>query len=41
MTERSEHLLSYLVFLGTALLGFFGAAWWSIIAPVLLLAALR
>jgi hypothetical protein len=41
MTERSEHVVGYLIFLGTAIMGVAGVAWWAALAPVLLLAALR
>lgn len=41
MMNRLEDARGYLIFLLAALLGFFGAAWWSILAPILLLAALR
>jgi len=41
MSGRVEDVYGVLIFLLAALLGFLGAAWWSIVAPVLLLAALR
>lgn len=41
LTGRVEEVCGFVVFLLTALLGFVGAAWWSIFAPILLLAALR
>lgn len=41
MMNQLEDACGYLIFLLAALLGFFGAAWWSIFAPILLFAALR
>ena len=41
MTGYLEEVCGVLIFLLAALLGFSGAAWWSMFAPVLLLAALR
>jgi hypothetical protein len=41
MAERTEQILGYLIFLGTAGMGVAGVAWWGAVAPVLLLAALR
>lgn len=38
---RFEDACGVLLFLLAVLMGFLGAAWWSIPAPVLLLAALR
>ena len=37
----TPEMIAYFIFLATTLLGFVGAAWWVIAAPVLLLTALR
>ncbi|WP_295556709.1 hypothetical protein [uncultured Hyphomicrobium sp.] len=41
MTERTEEVAGFVIFLLTTLLGYFGIAWWALGAPILLLAALR
>jgi len=41
MYGRIGEVCGFLTFLLAALLGFLGAAWWSALAPILLLAALR
>jgi hypothetical protein len=41
MAERTEQILGYVIFLGTAVMGLTGVAWWAALAPVLLLVALR
>lgn len=41
LKERLQEACGFVLFLLATLMGFFGVAWWAIIAPVLLLAALR
>lgn len=41
MNKRLQDVCGFVLLLLAALLGFLGAAWWAILAPVLLLAALR